>query len=70
MKKVQPEVTPLLVSRTHAAQALGLSERSVDLLIKDSRLASVNIGRRVMVPAAALAEFAAKGSAQLIKSSD
>ena len=58
---------PLLVSRGRAAALLGLSQRSVDLLIASGRLASTRAGKRVLVPLGAVREFAQKGSSERIR---
>ena len=58
---------PLLVSRSMAARLLDLSERSIDLLIKDGRLCAVRVGGRVLISNTALHEFALKGSDRRIR---
>lgn len=44
----------LAVSKEKAAQMLGVSERTLHNLTRDGRLLTVAIGRRVLVPMAAL----------------
>jgi hypothetical protein len=58
---------PLLVSRVVAAKKLGISVRSVDLLLADGRLDCVLIGGRVLVPMSVLVDFAAHGCSGRIR---
>jgi excisionase family DNA binding protein len=58
---------PLLVSRKIAAQRLGLSVRSIDLLISSERLDCVVVGGRVLIPSSALHDFAKRGTPQRIR---
>ena len=50
----------LAYSLKKAAEALALSTNSIIKLIKSGRIRAVRIGRRVIVPRAALEEFLAK----------
>jgi len=59
--------TKLLLSRREAAEQLGLCTRSLDWLIETGRLAIVRIGRRVLIPAGKLQEFASRGDAERIR---
>lgn len=56
----------LLFSRKEAAQRLGLSVQSIDLLTHSGRLPVVKVGNRVMVHGDTLAEFAKTGTSQNI----
>ncbi len=47
----------VLLNRRETSEALGLSLRAVDYLIADKRLRAVRVGKRVMVPKAALEHF-------------
>jgi excisionase family DNA binding protein len=51
-------VEKLLYSRKDAAQALSISIRSLDYLISNGQLPTRRIGKKVLVPAAALRQFA------------
>jgi len=48
----------ILVSKRHAAEALGICVRTLEKLIAGGKLPVVRIGRRILVPAAALERFA------------
>jgi len=51
----QPETDqPILTSRQRAAALLGISVRSLDYLIAKNELPGRRVGRRVLVPYAAL----------------
>ena len=50
---------PLLVTIPEAARLLSLSRRSIENLIYTGRLARRKIGRRTLIPAAAVRAFAA-----------
>jgi excisionase family DNA binding protein len=52
------ETTKLLYTRKEAAQCLSLSVRTVDTLTATKQLPTRRIGRRVLIPAHALAQFA------------
>jgi excisionase family DNA binding protein len=54
---------PLLFSRKLAAQALSLSVRAVDYLIHDSKLKTVRVGAKNLIPRAELLKFAKNGLA-------
>jgi excisionase family DNA binding protein len=47
----------LLVSKREAAEALGVCARTIDNLLRNCELTSVRIGRRRLIPAAALEKF-------------
>jgi excisionase family DNA binding protein len=49
---------PLLVSKRDAAELLSLCVRTIDNLIATKRLPSRRIGKRVLIPYAALVHFA------------
>jgi len=66
-KVEQGAVEPLLVSRNQAARLLGLSARSIDLLLKASRQPTTKIGKRILIPSAAVHELAENGSEQRIR---
>lgn len=51
------QVTPRLVDVPAAAQSLGLAESTVWELVSSERLGSVKVGRRRLVPVAALDEY-------------
>ena len=48
----------LLVDRRASAQALGISLRTLDYMIEHGELAARRVGRRVLIPRAALELFA------------
>jgi len=48
---------PLLLSKTEVASQLGVCVRTVEKLLKNCDLPSVRIGRRRMIPYAALKNF-------------
>lgn len=53
-------IAPLAVSKADAGRALGgLSTRTIGNLIRTGQLRSVQIGRRRLIPVAALAELVA-----------
>jgi len=54
----ESEQTPLLVSKRDAAALLSLCVRTVDNLIATKKLPARRIGRRVLIPYAALVQFA------------
>ncbi len=56
----EKERIQLLVSKREAAEALGVCPRTVDNLIHNLELPSVRIGRRRLIPAAALDRFIRK----------
>ena len=55
----------LLLGRTEAAEALGLSPRSVDYLVAEGRLPSRKIGRRRLIPREAVERFAKQGCVRI-----
>lgn len=56
----QPSVRPMLLyGIPDAARALGIGQTYTWGLIRDRKLASVRIGRRTLIPVAALEAFAA-----------
>jgi excisionase family DNA binding protein len=51
--------TKLLLSRREAGEMLGVSLRTIDSLLRTSKLVgAVRIGRRVLIPVERLQEFA------------
>ena len=48
-----------MLKRDEAAEALSLSVKTLDRLIKDGRLQAVRIGRRVAVPTSSLEAYIA-----------
>ena len=54
-----PPIEPILVDARTAAASLSLSEPYVYNLIRSGELRSVRIGRRVLIPVAALHQFVA-----------
>lgn len=54
---VVPNPGPLLVSINEAAEMLGVSRRLTISLLDSGQLRSLKLGRRRMVPVAALHEF-------------
>lgn len=59
---------PLLVSRYEAAALLGLSLKSLDLMIADGRLTPTRIGRRTMISRRRLEDIAENGIVGSIRS--
>jgi excisionase family DNA binding protein len=59
----------LLYSRRDAAHVLSISIRSLDYLVEYGRLPSRRIGRKVLIPASALARYARGDHAEAIRSS-
>jgi excisionase family DNA binding protein len=55
---------PELVTPKQAAAFMGLSDFQIRNLIRDGRLAHVNIGRRVMIPRLAIPQFIAENTVQ------
>jgi len=55
----------LLATRQEAARALSISVRSVDFLIEAGELPSRKMGRRRLVPVAALKAFARRDHARI-----
>lgn len=53
----------LAVSLQGAAEAIGVSERTIRNLIDDGRLRSIKVNRRRLVPVDALREFLEVGTA-------
>jgi len=54
------QVPKLLYSRKDAAFAISISIRSLDMLLAAGKIAVRKIGKRIMIPAEALFEFAGK----------
>ncbi len=54
----ESQQTPLLVSKRDAAALLSLCVRTVDNLIATKKLPARRVGRRVLIPYAALVQFA------------
>jgi excisionase family DNA binding protein len=57
-RAIIPPEAKLLISRVEAAQMLSISQRGLDYLISNRRLASRRIGGRVLIPMAALKKYA------------
>jgi excisionase family DNA binding protein len=55
-----PSSSPAALTLAHLQAELGLSKPTISRLIKDRRIASFRVGRRVLVSRAALARFIAK----------
>lgn len=53
-------LTKILVSRRDAAALMSVSQRAIDYLIADGRIASRRVGGRVLIPLRALEAFAAQ----------
>jgi len=60
-------LSKLLLSRYEAAEQLGLCTRSLDWLIETGKVAIIRIGRRVLIPAGKLQEFASRGDSERIR---
>jgi excisionase family DNA binding protein len=58
MEGANPQVERFLYSRKDAAQALSISVRSIDYLIERGELPTRRIGKKVLIPAVALRQFA------------
>ncbi len=54
---------PIFISVTEAAERLGIGRSLAYRLVEEERLPSVTLGKRRMVPAAALVEWAARVTA-------
>ena len=52
---------PILYSRKLAAAALSISLRSLTYLLTDKKIATVRVGKKNLIPAAALKRFAKRG---------
>lgn len=52
-------VPPRLLTKGTAARALGVSERTIDTLIRSGDLRSVKVGKRRLVPVQALDKYVA-----------
>lgn len=63
-----PPTTKILVSKRDAAQLLSISLRSVEYLIARKELPTRRIGKRVLVPRAALEQFARRDHATVLVS--
>jgi excisionase family DNA binding protein len=57
-KHTDAQLTPILVSKKTAATMLSLCVRTIDHLIATKQLPSRRVGKRVLVPHAALVAFA------------
>jgi hypothetical protein len=53
----QPQPVKLLYDRKSAAYVLSISVRSLDYLISQKRLATIRLGRKVMIGHGALVQF-------------
>lgn len=62
-------IPKILYSRKEASWAIGLSLRSLDALVASGQIKTRKMGRRIMVPAAALEKFAQKDCAALNRES-
>jgi excisionase family DNA binding protein len=51
-------LTPVLLSKRHAAEMMGISLRTLDDLINRKQLTVIRIGRRVLVPRKVLERLA------------
>ena len=60
-----PSVPKLLYSRKESAYALGISVRSLDLLIAAGQMKFRRIGRKVLIPIEAVIRYASRDHAQL-----
>ena len=56
---------PMLVTRSEAAQALGLSVRAVDYLVQQRRLPSRKLGKRRLIPRKAVEAFAQRDTGRI-----
>ena len=56
----------VLVTRTEAAEALGLSVRAIDYLLAQGKLQSRKIGKRRLIPRAAIESFARRDQARIV----
>lgn len=61
MKDVKQEVSPLLLTVSQAAKALGLSRWTVRKWITDGRISSVKLGKRRMLELAVLQQIIENG---------
>ena len=52
------KITPILLSKKQVAEALNVSQRTVDTLIAAQDLAVIRIGRRVLIARETLEQFA------------
>ena len=64
---MNPNESPLLLSRSAVGALLSLCTKSVDLLIADGRLTPTRIGGRVLVHRAEVERFALEGSEARIR---
>ncbi len=60
-----PRQSPLLIGIADAAATLGLSRRSIERLLTLGRLPRRRLGRRVLIPAAAVRAFASRDLADI-----
>jgi len=56
------EIQPLFYSKQTTARILGISERTVHVLIAQKLLGAMRVGRRVLVAREELERFARKGT--------
>lgn len=66
-KPVVGSVSKLLVNMTEASQMLSLSQRSISFLVKDGRIPSVRIARRLLIRVSDLHAFIKIGSTERIR---
>ncbi len=59
----------ILVTRREAADLLRLSVRSIDFLISQGRLSSRKVGKRRLIPRAAVERFASHDQARITPAS-
>ena len=62
-------VEPVLVSKKDAAQALGVSVRTLEYLVNMKRIVARRVGRRTLIPYRALQEFARRDTPTIEKPS-
>jgi excisionase family DNA binding protein len=60
-----PSIRPLALSKTKAAQALGVSVRTIDYCIANHGIPVTRIGRRVLVPLNSLEAVLKRGVAEV-----
>lgn len=67
--KTKNAIEPLLVGKRDAAQALGVSVRTLEYLISMKRIIARRVGRRTLIPYRSLQEFARRDTPTIEKSS-
>jgi excisionase family DNA binding protein len=67
--KTKTSIEPLLVSKRDAAQALGVSVRTLEYLVSMKRIIARRVGRRTLIPYRSLQEFARRDTPTIEKSS-